>query len=456
MYNTCWNLPITVNKISCRAASTVVMLVNSLVYVLIIAIPSVFAGWHAFPEQRTPPSPRQQAMSVTVGDTLYIWGGLDSINNPVSDMWTFNMTSLIWRQLPALGAKVSSHHGCLWYYNNEFIMFGGVAPSGIDTNLVSIYSFVDFSWATLPYDHSAPPSRMRMSCQSMTFDNQGVRNSRRWIKCSRLLERDLDPEVLFFRLVQGSYTWFYFLRKTSPLHRCRTNAGVSGRDMNDTWLVELTKDGDSFSANLTDVSNLISGSPIATYLAPSTLTPDGDLVILGGWLRVLQRPSDVVQVLSTHNSPDVATWQWKSFPLVRGDNHEDFAFDSGTCSLFIDRLFVFGGYYSNRVENSLLLLHLKDLSDPHFHISSHHFPSPVALTQHKAVTVGNRMFLIGGVRSQLSGTQTLVWYLDLSTFIWSSDEVVSSFAPDYYTGHSVVSFGRRIFSLLEVHLLQES
>ncbi|KAL0221924.1 hypothetical protein RCL1_001778 [Eukaryota sp. TZLM3-RCL] len=438
---------------------------------LLVIVSSSSSSWTSFPATNTPPSVRQMPMTTSFQDLFFFYGGLNQFNQPLSDLWTFNTTSLTWSLLPFSGSSPPSSQGCLWYHNNYLIQFGGVSGQ-IDSNSIHRYSLSSFSWSIYPVESRLPFPRRRPACSTFNLNNKKFgllfAGSASFAFLDDLWVLDLD-NYLFYQvnIIGEAPSPRQSPNLVIPNPEIQSNSDIfelsflvfSGRsegaaiqqDTADTWIGHITVENSlnsfSFSVEYKQISELISGNPLAVYLTSSVFV-DGNFLIFGGWIRSLQKSSEFLQVLRTYNSANYSDWQWDSLTMYR--NNSTFRFDSCSALTFGDRVLLFGGYFIESVENSVMFLNLSQLDfDPlsvNFDLFSPSFSTPPPSFGHTSLIVGTKMFLLGGNRPFSSAVRdNPVHYFDLLSEKWNFVEIVSSYSPEFVTGHCTVVFGTRIY-----------
>ncbi|KAL0224576.1 hypothetical protein P9112_003966 [Eukaryota sp. TZLM1-RC] len=421
--------------------------------------------WKSIPPTRTPPAPRQLSRIVIDDDLAYIFGGLDPFNAPIPDLWTLNLTSYVYQQLPSL-SDVPHSEGCLWKHGPYLFQYGGVDSVGSDSDVLYRWAYEQFVWTPISTSIS-PGRRRRSSCTTIEVNGKEYGFLTSGGSLSGFLADIwlLDFESATWHSVTILSDDVFSTRQlpniaTLPFHKSsvllfsgRTHVAASATqsDKNDTWLITINQSNDSdlmtFTADLIDLTPCLNGS-FGTYLTSTLFDDSGNFIIIGGWLRDKQQSSDKIQVLRTFNSLDFNQWYWVSYKM--SNEIREFAVDSTVSVIYGNQIIVFGGYFDIGVLNTLFLIETDSFwtNDDviFFQTLGDHFAVPPSVASHQSVTIASKIYFTGGFRQSSSSRETSVYYFDLDFQQWSFQEVTSSFVAPILEGHCLLGFGSRLIS----------
>ncbi|KAL0211747.1 hypothetical protein RCL1_005373 [Eukaryota sp. TZLM3-RCL] len=430
---------------------------------LVVLLSLALAQWDGVPAAGFPPSARQLVMFTQHDDTVYYLGGATANDQPLDDLWSFNMVTERWNYLLSRGSTPASHSGCLWYSQsrNQLVQYSGVR-NRVDSDSIFTYNFESATWS----EHlvvSGPSTRRRSACTTVTLNGKdyglmfGGSNTE-FLNDFWLLDFDtltftqatLDgsSEAPSPRQLANLVPFNSDLSSVSLiLYSGRTHMQSNEPDKHDTFVIKISND---FTIEVTEITNLVDGSPIPVYLSPafwdSTLKR---VVIAGGWIRHEGVPSGFIQILDTNNKDsDYENWQWIK-TLMTSSTDLDVRMDSAGASYYNSVLYLFSGYYWEGVFNTMIKCDFNVWDEgEQFEVVvfSPNMRVAAPMNRHKAVTIGNIMYIIGGNRpSTPSYSENFIWIFNLETHLWGTHEVVSAFAPKGLINHCVVAFGRRIY-----------
>ncbi|KAL0208500.1 hypothetical protein P9112_011087 [Eukaryota sp. TZLM1-RC] len=415
--------------------------------------------WNSIPEIGTPPPSRQYCHSLTIGESIFYFGGMDENDTILKDIWVFNGTDSSWMQLPSLGTAPLFLWGCLFHHQSSIFYFGAD-----DTNVIFKYSLRDYTWTMLPYDINAPSPRQMMSCEQLTINGEqfGV------IIGGSSSDVELLSEVCILNL--STLTWQVidnctfsgrqfpntavvdFLPSSILMFSGATSENSMYEDDNDTWLLQFSSIDGKVTVHSRNVTDLIGGEiPQSVILSTSTYHPGLSLFfVIGGWMNSRHASFSKLQVVFLNNSTNISSWEWKSYPLklegFNALNFSIFSLDSATSNVVCGQLLVFGGFFNEEVVSNMLLKVIPN-SNFSFSLTSQHQIVTSSFSHHSLVTVGLSSYVIGGYMSGDSLLESVIWNLNLSDYSWSSIAIESSYIAERRVGACVVGFGTRIYYL---------
>jgi len=94
-----------------------------------------------------PLSGRRRHMSTTIGNKLYIYGGVADNTEHFNDLWEYDLTNTTWTQL-AFG-PIGRYGGTLISYEDKLYLFGGVAVGDEFANDTYVYDTTTNVWTEL-------------------------------------------------------------------------------------------------------------------------------------------------------------------------------------------------------------------------------------------------------------------------------------------------------------------
>jgi N-acetylneuraminic acid mutarotase len=94
------------------------------------------------------PVPRSGHSAIIYKDSMIIFGGKDSDNNRLNDIWEFNFLTYTWRYFPTLDSPYprSGHSACL--YKDYMLVFGGIYEVTKELNDLLLFDIKTNRWIT--------------------------------------------------------------------------------------------------------------------------------------------------------------------------------------------------------------------------------------------------------------------------------------------------------------------
>ena len=104
------------------------------------------------------PTARKSHSATSIGDDIYVCGGLDSNGSGLSDFWKYNTTTGIWSQVAEHPGACAGHGA--FYHNGSLYAFGGYEPEYFSyRNDIWCYSSVTNSWDYVNAGGTLPSER---------------------------------------------------------------------------------------------------------------------------------------------------------------------------------------------------------------------------------------------------------------------------------------------------------
>jgi len=106
------------------------------------------------------PSPRDRHVAFAFGNSFYVQGGFDG-SSRVSDFWSFNFSSMSWREVEVLAGRPPSprHSHAAVVYRDSVFLFGGY--DGSYKSDLHEFNFTLSQWNVVPAAGRRPRSRYR-------------------------------------------------------------------------------------------------------------------------------------------------------------------------------------------------------------------------------------------------------------------------------------------------------
>lgn len=103
------------------------------------------------------PSPRSGHSASIYQDRMFVFGGKDSDNEKLNDLWVFNFDDYKWEYLNLPNAPVgrSGHSSCI--FNDKILIFGGIYEITKEMNDMHAFDIKNYKWSVF-FDETVSPS----------------------------------------------------------------------------------------------------------------------------------------------------------------------------------------------------------------------------------------------------------------------------------------------------------
>ena len=92
-----------------------------------------------------PPPARSHHTANSMGEMMYVIGGVGENDNVLDDIWSFNTKTDTWTKLLSSGTERYDHQSAV--LGDKIVVFGGMDASGNDVKTVGVYDPVSDSWS---------------------------------------------------------------------------------------------------------------------------------------------------------------------------------------------------------------------------------------------------------------------------------------------------------------------
>ena len=119
------------------------------------------------PVSKAIPSERAGHSAVLHGENMIIFGGKDDSNNRLNDIWSFNIPSGTWTELPSQDApKIRSGHSAS-LYKDYMVIFGGIFDVTQELNDMHIYDLKNKRWVSFFEEMMSPAKKKKGAIASI-------------------------------------------------------------------------------------------------------------------------------------------------------------------------------------------------------------------------------------------------------------------------------------------------
>ena len=107
-----------------------------------------------------PPAERSNHCATIYGDSMFIFGGKDSENNKLNDLWQLNLTTKAWKKIEQKGDIPIERSGwTIITYKDYLVMFGGIFELTKELGDWYVFDIKSSNWYTLFDDFDSPTNR---------------------------------------------------------------------------------------------------------------------------------------------------------------------------------------------------------------------------------------------------------------------------------------------------------
>jgi N-acetylneuraminic acid mutarotase len=124
------------------------------------------------------PCSRSGHSSVLYGDSMIVFGGRDSDNNRLNDLWEFNFATYQWAYIPALQSPLvrSGHSACI--YKDYMVVFGGIFEVTKELDDMHLFDIRTKRWIEFFEELKSPVGKRKTTFLNETISIEGSPKSR--------------------------------------------------------------------------------------------------------------------------------------------------------------------------------------------------------------------------------------------------------------------------------------
>lgn len=347
-------------------------------------------------------------MSV-IGNLAYVFGGQDEISEK-NDMWTFDAGLVSWHQIPTTGTIPGTRYGhCMVRFNNTFVIFGG----RIGKKMLNDLYFFDIDtkvWNGPIVATNAPPGRAFHICglQGTMFYVMYGKNENN-TRLSDSMSIDLALPTNGWKLESFNATTVSRAASAKFKNFVIWFGGETNSGFsNSLWDAELKKIG---SASFIDIRSTTTGIESPPQMSGHSISLVGTFMFLFGG-RTNANPISVNPDLFRY---DIESLEWKIIIPVNTPPPSRYKHAMATVG---NNLFIYGGLTgTNEVTDDLWLYSVDGNTWTYVEFRNTDAQQPSPRYDHIMETNGTHLFVFGG-RNFLKSFSDFYSY-DINLHIWT-------------------------------------